>query len=185
MPHMDSKDHGSSIITRLRIIIEQMHCTHPDMSDHDAMREEAERLLPLAEVDEVEVIILREASAIANARGDNALAERLETLRYFIADEQATPAWRGGISQTEAEAIAYEAINTFIVRSAAPIPLTYEGLNTIKNAAQQALEHRAPGRWMVDAALPDSDWSRTPAVTVRPAPDTRWHKDGFKPEMPG
>ena len=89
MPHMDSKDHGSSIITRLRIIIEQMHCTHPDMSDHDAMREEAECLLPLAEVDEVEVIILREASAIANARGDNALAERLETLATFIADEQA------------------------------------------------------------------------------------------------
>ena len=40
-------------------------------------------------MDEVEVIVLREAAAIANAHGDNALAERLETLRYFIADEQA------------------------------------------------------------------------------------------------
>ena len=91
---MDSNDHGSSIIARLRIIIERMHEFGGDdggcaVATLDACREEAERLLPLAEVDEVEVIILREASAIANARGDNALAERLETLRYFIDDEQA------------------------------------------------------------------------------------------------
>ncbi len=85
---MDSNDHGSSIIARLRIIIERMQIAG-DCRACDNIRAEAERLLPLAEVDEVEIIILREASAIANARGDNALAERLETLRYFIADEQA------------------------------------------------------------------------------------------------
>lgn len=91
MPHMDSKDHGSSIITRLRLLCEEMSCIVGWTNDAKIMdlRTLAENLLPLAEVDEVEVIILREASAIANARGDNALAERLETLRYFIADEQA------------------------------------------------------------------------------------------------
>ena len=92
---MDSKDHGSSIITRLRLIVEEMHEAAGDHNgkwkpaDVQDARDRAERLLPLAEVDEVEVIILREASAIANARGDNALAERLETLATFIADEQA------------------------------------------------------------------------------------------------
>ena len=90
---MDSKDHGSSIITRLRLIVEELWNATPDSSCEphplEHIRDKAERLLPLAEVDEVEVIILREASAIANARGDNALAERLETLATFIADEQA------------------------------------------------------------------------------------------------
>lgn len=86
---MDSKDHGSSIITRLRLIIEEMAKLNVSRPDVMGLLVRAESLLPLAEVDEVDVIILREASAIANARGDNALAERLETLRYFIADEQA------------------------------------------------------------------------------------------------
>ena len=92
---MDSKDHGNSIITQLRLLVDLMgdlvHSNDPVLKaeKRNVLLHRAECLLPLAEVDEVEVIILREASAIANARGDNALAERLETLATFIADEQA------------------------------------------------------------------------------------------------
>lgn len=82
---MTDPNHGSSIITRLRLIIERMHVTHPDMSDHDAMRAEAENLLPLADVDDIEVIVLREAAAILNGRGVPDIANLVES----AADEAA------------------------------------------------------------------------------------------------
>jgi len=169
---MTDPTHGNSIITRLRLLIERMQIAG-DCRACDKIRAEAESLLPLANVDDIEAIVLREAAAILNGRGWHDLSDKVEAAGdAFMAAETAS------MTQSEAETIAYDAVNTFITRSATGIPLTHEGLNTIKNAAQQALESRAPGRWVADAALPDSDWSRTPAVTVRPAQDA---KSGFRP----
>lgn len=175
---MTDPNHGNSIITRLRLICEEMYNERHNMSAAAGLRSQAENLLPLADVDDIEVIVLREAAAILNGRGWHDLSDKVEAAGDAFSAEDAATA---SMTQSEAETIAYDAINTFITRSANGIPLTHEGLNTVRNAAQQALERHAPGQWVVDAALPDSDWSRTPAVTVRPAPDTRWHKDGFRP----
>lgn len=84
---MTDPDHGNSIITRLRLIVERMHVTHPDMSDHDAMRAEAENLLPIASADDIEVIVLREAAAILNGRGFSDLSERVEHVGDSIAED--------------------------------------------------------------------------------------------------
>jgi len=169
---MTDPNHGNSIITRLRLLIEKMSNLSLSRVEVMGLRAEAENLLPLADVDDIEVIVLREAAAILNGRGWHDLSDKVE----FAGD--AFAAASAAVTQSEAEAIAYGAVNTFITSSAAGIPLTHEGLNTIRNAAQQALERHAPGQWVVDAALPDSDWSRTPAVTVRPAQDA---KSGFRP----
>ena len=179
---MTDPNHGNSIITRLRLIIEEMANVSHILGEAEALRARAENLLPLADVDDIEVIVLREAAAILNGRGWHDLSDKVEAAGYAFSAEDAATA---SMTQSEAETIAYDAINTFITRSANGIPLTHEGLNTVRNAAQQALERHAPGQWVVDAALPDSDWSRTPAVTVRPAPDARWHKDGFRPGLLG
>lgn len=178
---MTDPNHGNSIITRLRLIIEEAY-EYARGDTLNEYRERAESLLPLANVDDIEVIVLREAAAILNGRGWHDLSDKVEAAGYAFSAEDAATA---SMTQSEAETIAYDAINTFITRSANGIPLTHEGLNTVRNAAQQALERHAPGQWVVDAALPDSDWSRTPAVTVRPAPDARWHKDGFRPGLLG
>ena len=179
---MTDPNHGNSIITRLRLIIEDMYDSAADDTNPECEatkhRARAENILALDDVDDIEVIVLREAAAILNGRGWHDLSDKVEAAGdAFAAEDAATTS----MTQSEAETIAYDAINTFITRSANGIPLTHEGLNTVRNAAQQALERHAPGQWVVDAALPDSDWSRTPAVTVRAAPDARWHKDGFRP----
>lgn len=71
-----------------------------------------------------------------------------------------------GMTQEEAEAAAYSAINEFIMcrnRNCIPVMLTADGLAEIAGVAQHALGDG----WVVTAAKPDIDWSREPAVTVR------------------
>lgn len=81
---MTDPNHGNSIITRLRLIIEEMYGIAPgDMLAES--RGEAENLLALANVDDIEVIVLREAAAILNRRGLPSDADRMEV----IADEAA------------------------------------------------------------------------------------------------
>jgi hypothetical protein len=88
-------DHGNSIITRLRLLIEEMHKA---AGDHDGKwkpadvqdaRAAAENLLPLADVDDIEVIVLREAAAILNGRDWADLADKVEGAADKFAAEDA------------------------------------------------------------------------------------------------
>jgi len=87
---MTDPNHGNSIITRLRLIVERMHEFGGDegvsaVATLDACRSDAENLLPLADVDDIEVIVLREAAAILNGRGVPDIANLVES----AADEAA------------------------------------------------------------------------------------------------
>lgn len=87
---MTDPNHGNSIITRLRLIIEEMHETGSAddgraLANLEACRAEAENLLPLDSVDDIEVIVLREAAAILNGRGLPDIANLVES----AADEAA------------------------------------------------------------------------------------------------
>jgi len=53
---MTDKTHGNSIITRLRLIIERFHDEAHVCLNADQLRAEAENLLPLAHVDDIEVM---------------------------------------------------------------------------------------------------------------------------------
>jgi hypothetical protein len=96
---MTDPNHGSSIITRLRLIVEQMHNDRARMGAcigaSDRLRAEAENLLPLANVDDIEVIVLREAAAILNGRDWADLADKVERAGdMFAADDAARIAAR-------------------------------------------------------------------------------------------
>lgn len=98
---MTDPNHGNSIITRLRLIIERMHEFGGDegggaVATLDACRAEAENLLPLANVDDIEVIVLREAAAILNGRGWHDLSDKVEVAGDAFAAEDA--ARLGGVS---------------------------------------------------------------------------------------
>ena len=83
---MTDPDHGNSIITRLRLIIEKM-APHT-FGEAYMLRAEAENLLPLADVDDIEVIVLREAAAILNGRGWHDLSDKVEAAGDAFAAEQ-------------------------------------------------------------------------------------------------
>ena len=90
---MTDPNHGNSIITRLRLIIEGM-APHT-FGEAYALRAEAENLLPLANVDDIEVIVLREAAAILNGRDWADLADKVERAGdMFAADDAARIAAR-------------------------------------------------------------------------------------------
>lgn len=98
---MIDPNHGNSIVTRLRLIIEEMHKSAETrefvgigFSDEfsnvtDALRAEAENLLPIDIVDDIEVIVLREAAAILNGRGWSDLSEKIENVGDSIAEDYA------------------------------------------------------------------------------------------------
>ena len=70
----------------------------PDGSIHTAaagLRSQAENLLPLADVDDIEVIVLREAAAILNGRGWHDLSDKVEAAGdAFVAEDAARLAAR-------------------------------------------------------------------------------------------
>lgn len=94
---MTDPNHGNSIITRLRLIVEKLFNEAPDSSCEphplQRIRDEAENLLPLANVDDIEVIMLREAGAIVNGRatcqGHNGLADAIEAFADEVAEDDA------------------------------------------------------------------------------------------------
>ena len=96
---MSDPNHGSSIITRLRLITEELYSslTIPGYRDASHVRElhaRAENLLPIANVDDIEVIVLREAAAILNGRGLTDLADSMEAVADEVAAEMAADAAR-------------------------------------------------------------------------------------------
>ena len=93
---MTDPNHGNSIITRLRLIIEEMREVVGTIYDDatptevaDGIRAKAENLLPLANVDDIEVIVLREAAAILNGRGWHDLSDKVEAAGDAFAAEDA------------------------------------------------------------------------------------------------
>lgn len=97
---MTDPNHGNSIITRLRLIVERLFNEAPDSSCEphplQRIRAEAENLLPIADVDDIEVIVLREAAAILNGRGWHDLSDKVEAAGdAFAADDAARLAVRG------------------------------------------------------------------------------------------
>lgn len=90
---MTDPNHGNSIITRLRLIIERLFNEAPDSSCEphplQRIRDEAENILPLADVDDIEVIVLREAAAILNGRGWHDLSDKVEVAGDAFAAEDA------------------------------------------------------------------------------------------------
>ena len=93
---MTDPNHGNSIITRLRLLVERMHEFGGDegggaVATLDACRAEAENLLPLADVDDIEVIVLREAAAILNGRDWSDLADKVELAADAFAYAETVP----------------------------------------------------------------------------------------------
>ncbi len=86
---MTDPNHGNSIITRLRLICEEMYNERHNMSAAAGLRSQAENLLPLADVDDIEVIVLREAAAILNGRGWHDLSDKVEAAGDAFATEDA------------------------------------------------------------------------------------------------
>ena len=92
---MTDPNHGNSIITRLRLICEEMYNERHTMSAAAGLRSQAENILPLADVDDIEVIVLREAAAILNGRGWHDLSDKVEAAGdAFAADDSARLAAR-------------------------------------------------------------------------------------------
>ena len=90
---MTDPNHGNSIITRLRLIIEEM-APHT-FGEAYMLRAKAENLLPLVDVDDIEVIVLREAAAILNGRGWHDLSDKVEAAGdAFVAEDAARLAAR-------------------------------------------------------------------------------------------
>ena len=89
---MTDPNHGNSIITRLRLLIDEMHkASRADapFATFDDIRADAENLLPLADADDIEVIVLREAAAILNGRGWHDLSDKVEVAGDAFAAEDA------------------------------------------------------------------------------------------------
>lgn len=80
---------GNSIITRLRLICEEMYNERHNMSASAGLRSQAENILPLADADDIEVIVLREAAAILNGRGWHDLSDKIEVAGDAFAAEDA------------------------------------------------------------------------------------------------
>ena len=98
---MTDPNHGNSIITRLRLLIEEMrieaHSDWDNSSTIEDLHTQAENLLPLADVDDIEVIVLREAAAILNGRGWRDLSDKVEAAGdAFAAEDAARPRGFGG-----------------------------------------------------------------------------------------
>jgi hypothetical protein len=148
--------------------------------DHEKVAERAMALVSANRDDFTEALRLARA-AHPEQRIAQIIVNAVKQLLFYVSDAELCEALRtyasgtdasGTMSQSKAEAVAYLAADEFIKatnESGAFIPMNHEGLNAIKHATQKALDQQAPGQWVVDAALPDSDWSRTPAVTVRRA----------------
>jgi len=85
---MTDPNHGNSIITRLRLIIEQFY---NETVDAEELRSLAENLLPFANVDDIEVIVLREAAAILNGRGWHDLSDKVEAAGDAFAYAETVP----------------------------------------------------------------------------------------------
>ena len=86
---MTDPNHGNSIITRLRLICEEMYNERHNMSAAAGLRSQAENILALADVDDIEVIVLREAAAILNGRGWHDLSDKVEAAGDAFAAEDA------------------------------------------------------------------------------------------------
>ena len=82
--------HGSSIITKLRVIARRLQAAG-DSNVCDRIEAEAENLLPFDDCNDVEAIILREAAAVLNARGYVDIAELVEGVASETAPEDVAP----------------------------------------------------------------------------------------------
>ena len=91
---MADPNHGNSIITRLRLIIEDMAKLNISRPDVMGLLVRAESLLPLADVDDIEVIVLREAAAIINGRGMPYISNLVESVADEVAAEMVAEAGR-------------------------------------------------------------------------------------------
>jgi len=92
---MNDPNHGNSIITRLRLLVEEMANLSLSRAEVMGLRARAENLLPIADVDDIEVIVLREAAAILNGRGWHDLSDKVEAAGDAFAAEDAARMNRG------------------------------------------------------------------------------------------
>ena len=93
---MTDPNHGNSIITRLRLVCEEMSNLSLSRVEVMGLRAKAENILPLADVDDIEVIVLREAAAILNGRGWHDLSDKVEAAGdAFAAEDAARLSTRG------------------------------------------------------------------------------------------